>query len=45
MLATVSQTRSLVGSYIYDRALNQREKGGFGMINIGDLQKISTVPE
>lgn len=28
MLATVSQTRSLVGSYIYDRALNQREKGG-----------------
>lgn len=28
MLATVSQTRSLVGTYYYDRALNQKEKGG-----------------
>lgn len=28
MLATVSQTRSLKGSYYYDRALNQKEKGG-----------------
>ena len=28
MLATVSQTRSLVGTYYYDRALNKQEKGG-----------------
>lgn len=28
MLATASQTRSLVGSFIYDRALNKQEKGG-----------------
>ena len=28
MLATASQTRSLIGSFIYDRALNKQEKGG-----------------
>ena len=28
MLATASQTRSLVGSFYYDRALNQKIKGG-----------------
>jgi len=35
MLATVSQTRSLEGSFYYDRALNKQEKGGHVIASSG----------
>lgn len=35
MLATVSQTRSLEGTYYYDRALNKQEKGGHVIASYG----------
>lgn len=41
MLATASQTRSLIGSFIYDRALNKQEKGGHVVASNGIPQYAS----